>query len=167
MAADDADYERLITTLYAGLQQRDGSAMANCYHADAHFSDPVFPNLYGIQVKNMWKMLCERAVDMRVDVSEIEVNDRTGSARWQAWYTFASTGQRVHNDVRAAYEFRGGQIVRHVDSFDLWRWARQALGVRGALLAWLPPVQEKIRAQAAANLAQWTQAHKGPAARAG
>jgi ketosteroid isomerase-like protein len=155
MAADDADYEKLITDLYAALQARDGSAMANCYHSDAHFSDPVFVDLYGAQVKMMWKMLCARANDIRVQLSDVSVTERAGTASWQAWYTFSGTGRRVHNVVHASYEFRGGQIVRHVDSFSLWRWARQALGVRGFLLAALPPVQAKIRAEAMARLAKW------------
>lgn len=155
MAANDADYEKLIIGLYSALQQRDGVAMADCYHSDAHFSDPVFPNLYGVQVKNMWKMLCARAGDIRVDVTDIQVTDRAGNAHWQAWYTFSGTGRPVHNRIHAAYEFRGGQIVRHIDSFNLWSWSKQALGMKGQLLGWLPSVQKKIREQAAAGLLQW------------
>jgi hypothetical protein len=37
----------------------------------------------------------------------------------------------------------------------LWRWLRQALGAKGALLGWLPPLQSAVRAQAAKALADW------------
>jgi hypothetical protein len=149
------DNKKLIVGLYAALQSQNAAAMRACYHADAHFSDPVFPNLYGVEVGDMWQMLCERANGIRVEVTDIQTTERNGTAYWQAWYPFSGTGRQVHNQIRASYEFRGGQIIRHVDSFDLWRWARQALGIKGLLLGWLPPVLEKIRAQAAASLQQW------------
>ena len=34
--------------------------MADCYHPDVHFSDPVFPSLKGDEARGMWRMLCER-----------------------------------------------------------------------------------------------------------
>ena len=39
-----------------------------------------------------------------------------------ATYTFSATGRTVVNRIRARFDFRDGKIVRHVDSFDLWRW---------------------------------------------
>jgi hypothetical protein len=61
----------------------------------------------------------------------------------------------VVNEIDATFQFEHGRIVRHVDRFDLWRWLRQALGVKGVLLGWLPPVQSEMRAQAAITLAAW------------
>ena len=51
------------------------------------------------------------------------------------------------------FEFNpAGQIVRHKDRFDFWRWSRQALGAPGVLLGWTPVIRNKVRGQAAANL---------------
>jgi hypothetical protein len=58
----------------------------------------------------------------------------------------------VHNSIDARFELRDGKIVKHTDSFDLRRWASQALGMKGKLLGWLPPVQNAIRKQADAGL---------------
>ena len=59
----------------------------------------------------------------------------------------------VHNIIEAKFEFdQAGLITRHRDSFDFWRWARQALGAPGMLLGWSPFLRGKVRAQAAANL---------------
>ncbi|TFG45335.1 MAG: DUF4440 domain-containing protein, partial [Gemmatimonadales bacterium] len=49
--------------------------------------------------------------------------------------------------------------VQHTDAFDLYRWARQALGVKGVLLGWAPPVQRAVRAQAARALETFTIRH--------
>ena len=38
------------------------------------------------------------------------------------------------------------------DSFDLWRWSRQALGTKGLLLGWTPLVRNAVRAQALKGL---------------
>ena len=59
------------------------------------------------------------------------------------------------NRIDATFALRDGLIRRHHDSFDLWRWLRQALGFKGVLLGWLPPVQHATRMQAARALADW------------
>mgnify|MGYP000423281271 CR=1 FL=1 len=48
-----------------------------------------------------------------------------------------------------------GLIIEHRDSFDFYRWSRQALGVPGLLLGWSSFLQNKVRAQAAANLKRY------------
>jgi len=58
----------------------------------------------------------------------------------------------VHNVIDAKLEFKDGKIVRHTDTFDLWRWAGMALGMKGKLMGWLPPVQQAIRDKAMRGL---------------
>ena len=57
------------------------------------------------------------------------------------------------NRIDARFEFRDGLIVRHVDRFDFWRWARQALGAPGWALGWSGWLRAKVRRRAAAGLA--------------
>lgn len=103
----------------------------------------------------MWAMLIARGKDLRLAVTDVTADDARGSATWEAWYTFSASGRPVHNVIRAAFEFRDGRIVRHVDRFDFWRWARQALGPTGLLLGWTPFLRAKVRATAAGSLAAW------------
>jgi ketosteroid isomerase-like protein len=149
----------LIQGFYAAFQRRDHAAMAACYAPDATFSDPVFPDLRGRAVGAMWRMLCERGTDLRIEASGIEADAALGSAHWEAWYTFSATGRPVHNIIQASFRFRDGLIQQHSDSFDLYRWARQALGVKGLLLGWTPPVRRAIRAQAARALDGFIRRH--------
>ena len=145
-------HARLIEAFYAAFQRRDHGAMAACYTPDAEFRDPVFTHLVGPEVGAMWRMLCERAGDLRIAVSNIHADDQVGGAHWEAWYTFSQTGRPVHNRIEASFRFANGKVRRHEDSFDLYAWARQALGLKGLLLGWAPPVQQAIRAQAARAL---------------
>ena len=145
--------EKLIRDFYAAFARRDYQTMAAAYASDATFWDPVFLELHGAQIGAMWRMLCERAADLRIESSAFTANDAAGSAHWEAWYTFTATGRPVHNVIDAAFEFANGRITRHTDRFDLYAWSRQALGVKGALLGWTPLVQGAVRKQAAAGLA--------------
>ena len=143
--------KELIEKFYTAFQQKDYAGMIACYHSDVHFSDPVFTDLHGSQAKAMWHMLCERGKDLQVVFSDVEADERNGRAHWEATYTF-STGRKVHNIIDAALEFQDGLIIRHQDSFDLWRWTRMALGPTGLFLGWTPLIQNRIRQTALAGL---------------
>lgn len=143
----------LIRRFYQAFQQLDAESMAACYSDDVRFSDPVFVDLRGSDAADMWRMLAARAQDFSLTFDAVEANEQRGSARWVATYLFTQTGNTVVNRIEARFVFRDGKIVEHRDHFDLWRWARQALGMKGVLLGWAPPVQRAIRQQAAKSLA--------------
>jgi ketosteroid isomerase-like protein len=143
----------LLERFYSAFDARDGATMAASYTADAVFSDPVFGELRGDEPGRMWVMLTARARDLRIQLLEHEAGDERGSARWLADYTFAATGRKVHNDVRAEFRFRDGLIAEHRDAFSFFAWSRQALGPAGLALGWTPLLQRKVRRQARAGLA--------------
>ena len=147
---DDA-HRALIDRFYRAFQIRDGAAMADCYHAEATFHDPVF-DLQGERIGAMWTMLTSRGKDLRVEYDHVSANADAGRADWQAWYSFSATGRPVHNVISARFRFRDGLIIEHVDSFSFWRWARQALGPAGLLLGWSPMLHNKVRREAARTL---------------
>lgn len=145
----------LITRFYQAFQRLDAEAMAACYAADVRFSDPVFPDLRGAEAGDMWRMLAARAQGFSLTFDGVQADDHQGRARWVATYLFSQTGNTVVNHIEARFVFRDGRVTEHRDSFDLWRWARQALGTKGLLLGWAPMVQNAIRRQAAKGLQQF------------
>lgn len=149
------DNELLIRQFYAAFSRRDADGMAACYAADVSFSDPVFRDLRGDQARAMWAMLCARATSLAVTLVEAHADGDRGQARWEAVYPFSQTGRTVRNVIDARFVFANGRIVEHRDRFSLWRWAGMALGAKGWLFGWLPPVRAKIRRQAMASLAAW------------
>lgn len=136
-----------IERFYAGFGECNGAAMTACYAPDAHFRDPAFGDLHGADIGAMWRMLTNRATDLEIELHEHEADESSGSAHWIARYTF-SAGRPVVNDIRAKFRFADGLIADHVDEFDFRRWARQALGPSGTLVALLPPLRSKARAKA-------------------
>lgn len=152
MAATTHANAQLIETFYTSFKNRDPDGMITCYADDIWFSDPVFRDLRGPRAGAMWRMLAERATSLEVTFSGIEADDRTGRAHWEARYLFSATGRSVHNVIDARFELRDGKIVRHADTFDLWRWAGMALGAKGKLLGWAPPIQNAIHKTAMRGL---------------
>ena len=145
----------LIERLYASLDAADGEAMASLYAPGAHFRDPAFGDLRDGEPGDMWRMLCSQAKDLAVTASEVRADDREGSARWRATYTFTATGRPVVNNVTASFRFEDGLIADHRDDFSMWRWSRQALGPAALLLGSNPVGQALIRRQARGRLAGW------------
>jgi ketosteroid isomerase-like protein len=138
----------LIKTFYTVFQSRDADGMNACYRSDIIFSDPVFGTLRGPEVTSMWQMLCERGKDLKIEFGDIHADDHTGSAHWEAWYTFSKSRRRVHNVIEAKFVFQEGKITQHTDRFNLWRWSAMALGPLGIFLGWTPFIQAGIRKEA-------------------
>jgi ketosteroid isomerase-like protein len=142
----------LIERFYAALNARDPGPMVAAYRDDATFSDPVFPHLDAAGVRAMWSMFCAPGADLKVVASGIDCNDSEGRAHWDATYTFSATKRHVENRIDARFTFKDGKILTHVDTFDFWRWSRQALGAPGLFLGWSPIVKNKVRGLAGKSL---------------
>lgn len=153
------DNAETIDTFYAAFQEKDPVAMAACYHKDVHFTDPVFGDLHGGKAMAMWHMLCNQAADLEVAFTDVAADDTSGSAHWEAVYTFGPTGRKVHNRIDAAFEFSDGTIIRHIDTFDLWKWMRMAIGISGILAGWNGSAQNKVRATARKGLDRFLSEH--------
>ena len=147
-------HQTLIETFYRAFAARDAEGMIACYHPRVRFTDEVF-DLEGAEAGAMWKMLCERGKDLEVSFSDVEADERTGRAHWDATYTFSAGGNLVRNSIDASFEFEDGKIVSHVDTFDFWKWSRQALGLPGLLLGWSGFLRRKVAATAARQLARY------------
>ena len=145
--------EQLIYHFYTCFQNKDFQGMQACYADNATFSDAVFQNLNAEQTKKMWEMLVTRGTDLVLEFSNVQANEKIGSADWRATYTFSATKRKVVNQIHANFVFENGKIVQHRDQFSFYKWARQALGFPGWLFGWSDFVRESVRQKAMGNLA--------------
>ncbi|MEP6902897.1 MAG: nuclear transport factor 2 family protein [Actinomycetota bacterium] len=151
------DNEQLIRHFYESFANNDADGMISCYSDEIEFSDPVFRLLKGADAKNMWRMLMTRAKgNIRVEFKNLSADDKKGSADWTADYLFSKTGRQVFNEIHAEFEFQDGKIFRHTDTFDIWKWSKQALGISGILLGWSSFLQNKIRQNAKDSLREYS-----------
>ena len=148
---------QLIQHFYESFAGNNADAMISCYADDIEFSDPAFGLLKGADAKNMWKMLIERARgNIKIEFKNVVADDKKGSADWTADYLFSKTGRKVFNEIHAEFEFQDGKIIRHTDTFDLWKWSKQALGISGVLLGWSSFLKNKIQKNARESLAEYS-----------
>ncbi len=144
--------QETVQKFYEAFKKADAETMASCYAPQASFSDPVFPQLTSPEVQGMWRMLCGRSSDLKIEYQLKQIDEQHFQVNWDATYTFSKTGRKVHNRIKAQLELDQGRIVRHQDHFDFWRWSRQALGLPGLLLGWSPIVRNAVRKEAAQAL---------------
>lgn len=139
----------LLTEFYTAFSNLEADRMIACYHDSIVFEDPAFGVLKGERAKGMWQMLCEsqKGKNFKVSFSNIEADQNSGSAHWEAYYTFSKTGRKVHNKIDASFEFKDGLIMKHKDHFKLHNWAKQAMGFKGLVMGATPYFKTKLKAK--------------------
>ena len=148
-----SENEQLITNFYTAFGHNDINKMAVCYHKNIQFEDPAFGILKESEPIAMWKMLLERSKgNLEIVFFDVIANENFGSATWVATYLFSKTNRKVINKIDAKFEFQDGLIVKHTDSFDIYKWAKQALGFKGFLLGWTNFMKNKIQKGAKKSL---------------
>jgi len=144
--------QKCIEKLYTALQDLDAETMISCYHPETTFKDPVFELSSKKEIAGMWTMLCKRAKEFEFHFDQVWADEEKGKARLKAKYLFSKTNRMVYNNINARFKFKEGLIIEHIDSFNFWRWSRQALGFPGILLGWTSFFQKKVQLQAYKNM---------------
>ena len=147
--------ETLIQNFYKAFQAKDYKTMQESYTSDAIFNDEVFSNLSGTEAGKMWEMLIKNGKDLELKFEILSSEDEYVNARWIAKYTFSKTGRLVINDIKAFFKIEDGKIIEHTDSFDFYKWARQAFGLTGLLIGWTPFFKNKVQKTAMGSLAKF------------
>lgn len=149
-----------IEKFYTAFKNRDSETMIKLYHDDIEFQDPAFGILKGQRAKNMWKMLVERGKDLQINFNNIKVDENSGTANWDAIYSFSLTGNKVHNKIKAHFIFKDGLIYKHRDDFNLWEWSKQAFGFTGLVLGYTPFFKSKLNSEANKGLDEYISKQK-------
>lgn len=136
----------VITKFYHSFSEGNAKGMNECYHKDISFQDPAFGQLKGERAMKMWEMLLSnKNQHLKITFNGIEATNNKGKANWIAEYNFGAKKRKVINKVSAEFEFKDGKIFEHKDSFDLWKWSKQAMGPVGYIIGWTPFMKSKIQ----------------------
>jgi len=141
------DNKELIEKFYRSFANGDAKGMKECYHKDILFQDAAFGTLKGERASKMWEMLLsQKTANLKVNFDNIEATGQSGKAKWVAEYLYGAKKRKVVNRVSANFKFKDGKIIEHIDTFDLYKWTKQALGAPGHLLGWTTFMKKKIQA---------------------
>jgi len=153
------DNENLIIRFYTAFANAEPEDMCACYHPEVKFSDPIFDSLKGKEVCQMWKMLLKGSNgNLRIQYSDVKSNEFIGTAKWIADYQFSKTNRKVINIIYSQFQFKDGLIIKHTDNFDIWKWSKQAFGLKGFLFGWTGYMQKKIQDKALQSFKKYQQA---------
>jgi len=148
--------EKTLIKFYTAFANADASTMCECYHSKIVFRDPIFGLLKDNNVCQMWKMLIKKSKgNIKIELSNVKVDEHIGSAQWVATYNFSKTNRKVVNVISAQFHFKDGLIKKHTDDFDIWNWSKQAFGITGSLFGWTGFFQKKIQKQARLSLKKY------------
>ncbi|MCT8340444.1 nuclear transport factor 2 family protein [Flavobacteriaceae bacterium TK19130] len=146
----------LAHQFYSSFTEKNAEGMISCYSDDIHFYDPVFGNLYGAEAKAMWGMLTKNMdANGTIDYELVEIHELKAIVKWKASYPFGPKRRIVVNNITAELYVEDGKIVKHIDTFNLWKWSRQAFGVPGILLGWTPFFKRKLRSTVRKRLTRY------------
>ena len=140
---------------YSALKRCDPDAMTALYSSDIEFHDPAFGPLKRERAKDMWRMLCGAQTDLKLEFDVLEESEINAKVKWVAMYTFGKEKRLVVNQAVAHLSIENGLIVKHLDDFNLHKWARQALGLKGALLGWTGFFKAQLQKQTNSRLDRW------------
>jgi len=142
----NSDNKQLIENFYTAFTKGDANGMTACYHNDVVFEDPTFGKLENGKPAKMWEMLMsKKKASTTIVFNNIDADEKTGKANWTATYEFGEKNRKVVNNVSAKFKFKDGKIIEHIDTFDIWKWTKQALGFSGVLLGWSSFMKKKIQ----------------------
>lgn len=136
----------LVEQFYTAFSEGNFKKMADCYHKEIVFQDPAFGILKGERVLKMWEMLLSRKTKTtKITCEMISTTAEKGKAEWTAAYRYGKNQRKVINHITAKFKFEEGKIIEHIDSFNLWKWTQQALGIVGYLIGWTAFMKNKIQ----------------------
>lgn len=131
---------------YGALTNHNSSEMIKLYHDDVIFTDPAFGMLQGIRAKKMWEMLLANSKsDLNIQYEILDSSNEQATVSWIAKYKFGPQRRLVENHVIASLKIKQGKIVEHHDTFNMWKWSSQALGLSGRLLGWTGFMKKKVQ----------------------
>ncbi|WP_339923671.1 nuclear transport factor 2 family protein [uncultured Cyclobacterium sp.] len=140
------DNNDLLKKFYTSFSKGDSKGMVECYHKDIVFKDPVFGKLKGDRAFKMWEMLLSnKKADTKISFDIRRVSDERGKVNWVAEYAYGVKKRKVINKVSGEFKFKDDKIIEHIDSFNLWKWTKQAMGIVGYLIGWTPFMKSKIQ----------------------
>lgn len=140
------DHREIIHKFYTSFSNGNVKGMLECYHKEIVFKDAVFGQLKGQRAVKMWEMLLsKKREDTVVNFYNVQATEQHGKANWVAEYFYGEKKRKVVNKVKADFTFKDGKIIEHTDTFDLWKWTQQAMGITGYLIGWTSFMKHKIQ----------------------
>lgn len=147
-----------LERFFDAMQRCDTEALRTSYHPALRFDDPLISTTsVGDRLDWCGMLWSPRDADgqriWQLELEEVRTRGALATARWNLRYRYTPTKRLIDQALHSHFSFDAdGRITTQRDSFDFWRWSRQAHGLLGLLLGWTPLMWDQAREQARASL---------------
>ncbi len=135
-----------VNTFFRAYAKADPVLIGQCLHQQISFSDPLFPDLRGARALLRWHWLLRQTQDLSVQHQVIFADDRKAQLKVNVSYSWH--GRQVNLPVLTTLTIWDDLIVRHVDEYSYYEYAKQAQGLAGRVLGALPMAQSAVQRRA-------------------
>lgn len=133
----DASF-RQAQRLFSAAQAKDVEQIKRCYAPDAVILNQLAGRLTGDEIGKAWEGLFREALEFDLRF-RVETAGFDGAiVRWTIRCTSARSLRRFNLPGTTLLTFSAVGVERQVDRCDYATWSRQAFGVGGRILIWLP-----------------------------
>jgi hypothetical protein len=138
----------VVERFFSAYANADPVAMSACLHPQISYSDPLFPDLRGVRVGLRWHWQLRHATEFKLQKQIMFMDERKAQLKLDVAYLWH--GRAVHHEVLSTLTIWDDLIVRQIDEYPYWPYAKQAYGVAGHLLGGLGWAQSVVQRRAAA-----------------
>jgi hypothetical protein len=138
----------VVERFFLAYSKADPVLMSACLHPQISYSDPLFPDLRGVRVGLRWHWQLRHATDFKLQKQIIFLDERKAQLKLDIAYLWHR--RAVHHQVLSTLTIWDDMIVRHVDEYPYWQYAKQAQGLAGYVFGGFGWAQSVVQRRAAA-----------------
>jgi hypothetical protein len=127
-----------VEQLFKAAQARDPDAILLAYAEEALIDHPLLGSLSRADYAAALTAFLQETPDYELTFQINHAGIDHAEAEWTLSYVFHATGRSIVTKGETAFRLSGLRIIHQRDDFDRRDWSRQALGLSGFVLSFVP-----------------------------
>lgn len=124
--------------LFRAIRFRDVTRAVAAYASEAQIMHPIVGKLTKDQLSGALTVFINRTKTYELHHEIRLAGPASAHVAWSIDHVLFVTGRRVRISGVSELVFEGDRIVLHRDYLSVRDWSRQALGLKGLVLSWIP-----------------------------
>jgi ketosteroid isomerase-like protein len=128
----------LVEQHYKAIQAKDADAILAVYAADCRIDHPLIGRMSKDEFSKAVQAFIRQTPDYELEFQISHAGAQRVDAEWALTHVFHLTGRTIRLAGATTYFLSANRITRHIDQFDRRAWSRQAMGMTGLVLSFVP-----------------------------
>jgi limonene-1,2-epoxide hydrolase len=128
----------LVEQLFKAFQSKDVDAILGAYSEDCQVDHPLIGRMSKDDFSRALLTFIRETPDYALEFQINHVGAKRVEAEWTMTHVFHLTGKTIRLSGTTTYLLSANRITRQIDQFDRRGWSRQAMGVTGLCLSFVP-----------------------------